>query len=52
MEAVPMKRIGARYSRPNGRTHNYFHGHESMRKWLVHNNELCLETGKEPEGAS
>ena len=25
-------------------------GHKSIGKWLVHNDELCLETGKEPGG--
>jgi len=25
-------------------------GHKSIGKWLIHNDELCLETGKEPGG--
>jgi hypothetical protein len=25
-------------------------GHKSIGKWLIHNDELCVETGKEPGG--
>ena len=35
---------------PDGRLVITSMGHKSIGKWLVHNNELCLETGKEPGG--
>src|SRR5215475_8705883 len=35
---------------PTGRLTITSMGHKSIGKWLVHNDELCLETGKEPGG--
>jgi hypothetical protein len=35
---------------PTGRLTITSMGHKRIGKWLVHNNELCLETGKEPGG--
>ena len=43
-----MKRIGAR-SR-NGTLTITSMGHKSIGKWLIHSDELCVETGKEPGG--